>query len=192
MLTERRISQGIETREAYRKVGAVVFIQNTQGQLLLLQEQGKTHDTDGAKDGDYSVVCETGILGEDWASNVMRGIEEELGPAIAASGHLAIDPNQCFVGESVFSPGVLARVVILHYQGNPTNTLRIAGDGEVTVAGWEDPGKILQFPLRSGVRKILQECLQEGLFDRLDASGQGLLPLSLENLRASAFRTSPN
>lgn len=163
----------------------VVFIFNNRGETLLLQERGKIHDTDGAKVGDFSVVCETANPGEDWAANVVRGIKEELGFEVLTAGQFAVDPEKCFIGESVFGPRVLARVAILHYAGEPNDLLTAYGDGEVVVVGWRKPEELLSYPLRSGVRKILAECINGGEFGEVAAASDRLVPLSLGNLRAT-------
>lgn len=184
-MVERILSRDLEVAELYRKVGAVVFVFNNRGETLLLQERGKVHDTDGAKTGDFSVICETANPGEDWAANVVRGIREELGQEALATGRFAVDPKRCFVGESVFGPGVLARVAILHYTGEPNDLLSAEGDGEVLVVGWQKPEELLRYPLRSGVRKILAECINGGEFGEVDAADGRLVPLSLGTLRAT-------
>lgn len=184
-MVERKLSQDVEIAEHYRKVGVVVFIFNNHGELLLLQERGKVHDTDGAKTGDFSVICETANPKEDWAANVVRGIQEELGQEVLATGRFAVDPQRCFVGESIFGPGVLARVAILHYIGEPDDLLSASGDGEVVVVGWQKPQELLKYPLRSGVRKILKECINGREFREVDAAHDRLVPLSLGTLRAT-------
>ncbi|MBI2268312.1 MAG: NUDIX hydrolase [Candidatus Blackburnbacteria bacterium] len=183
-MVERKLSRSSELEKHYRKIGAVLFIVNNQGEMLLVQEN-RVHDTDGGQIGNFSVVCETAERGEDWASNVIRGIQEELGPEVLANGHLAVNPDKCFLGESVFGPGVLARVVILHYTGEPNSLIGTSGDGEVVAVGWRKPQELLEYPLRPGVKKILEGCIIDGSFENLISPTNKLVPLSLDSLKAT-------
>lgn len=184
-MVERILSGEREVAERYRKVGVVVFVFNNREEILLLEERGKAHDTDGARIGDFSVICETANHGEDWAENIVRGIQEELGTEVLESGRFAVDTQRCFIGESVFGPDVLARVAVLHYMGNPNDIFSATGDGEVAVVGWQKQQELLNYPLRSGVRKILEECIKGGHFKNIARTQNQLVPLSLDSLRAT-------
>lgn len=183
-MVERKLSETSELERHYKKIGAVVFIVNNQGEILLVQNNG-VHDTDSGQIGDFGVPCETAKRGEDWASNVIRGIQEELGEGVLADGHFAVNPDKCFLGESVFGPEVLARVVLLHYTGEPSRLIGASGDGEVVAVGWRKPQEFFQYPLRPGVRRILEECINEGDFDQALPPTERLVPLLLESLRAT-------
>lgn len=183
-MVERKLTS--ETK-SFRKTGVVIIILNQEGQILTFLETAP-RDTDGSSAGNFSVTCETTNPGENWADTVIRGLKEELGGEMAESGVLYMDPDSSFLGESLFSPNVLARVVVLYYTPYDNQILNADGDGETIVVGWASPNELLRYPLRPGVKKILQECLANGCFPTRPSLDTKLLPLSAAALRESALR----
>lgn len=184
-MVERRLSSPQEIKEKYFKVGVVIFVFNQKGEVLLVRENSTELST-GKKAGDLSVICETSKEKESWEETVIRGLEEELGIDFEGEENFfQIDPEDCFLGEGVFVKGILVRVVTIHWSGEDKVLLSAVGDGEVSVVGWEKPENLLSYPLRIGVRKVLQECLDEGLINRNieDFSRENFLPLSISNLK---------
>jgi len=183
-MVERKISSSQEIKEKYQKSGIVIFIMSQEGEILLVKEN-TANPTTGREIGNYGVICETSRENEDWEETVIRGIKEELGidPEIENS-YLKIDPKNCFLGESLFVDGVLARVVVAKWIGDKDDISFVKNDGEVSVVGWEKPENLLSYPLRNGVRKILGECLREGLLkeDYLNIH-ESLSSLSVNNLK---------
>lgn len=183
-MVERRVSSPQEIKEKYQKAGVVVFVLNQSGEILMVREN-LNDSTTGKESGTFGVVCETSDEGEDWEETVIRGLMEELGISLQETPSVfRISPDSCFLGESLFVDGVLARVATVYFTGDSDKLLSTAGGGEVSIVGWEKPENLLSYPLRIGVRKILEECLEEGLIGR----GGGVLeenlqPLSLINLR---------
>ncbi|MGB6839248.1 MAG: NUDIX domain-containing protein [Microgenomates group bacterium] len=183
--TEAEIAEIKEKYSKVGKVGVVVFICDLNGEVLVVKEKLSNPDT-GKEVGSYAVLCETSESEEGWNETVMRGSKEELGIDIYQSDKLfKIDPKHCLLGESLFVEGVLARVAIIYYtRGKETLLSLVPESGEVVVAGWERPRELLSYPLRLGVRKILEECLQEGLLDRFKQfSDDSLVSLSVANLK---------
>lgn len=184
-MVERRLSSPQEIKEKYFKVGVVIFVFNQKGEVLLVREN-LTELSTGKKSGDLSVICETSEEKESWEESVIRGLKEELGIDFREGNNFfQINPRRCFLGESVFMNGILVRVVTIHWSGEDKVLLSAVGDGEVSVVGWEKPENLLSYPLRIGVRKVLQECLDEGLIGRNieDFSRKNFLPLSISNLK---------
>ncbi|PJE67218.1 hypothetical protein COU95_03690 [Candidatus Shapirobacteria bacterium CG10_big_fil_rev_8_21_14_0_10_40_9] len=182
-MVERRLSSPQEIRERYQKVGVVIFVLNQEGEVLVVRERSPNLIT-GKESGDFGVVCETSKEGEGWEETVIRGLTEELGiNPQEMEDVFRIDTERCFLGESLFVEGVLARVVVVHWKGEKEMPLSMADNNEVSVAGWEKPENLLSYSLRIGVRKILQECLNEGLLEKnFLVSEENLLPLSVNNL----------
>lgn len=184
-MVERQLTSSQEVKEKYRKTGVVVFVLNQEGNTLVVRENSENQVT-GKEKGSFGVVCETSREEEGWESTVIRGLREELGIDSRQTTNVKIDPEHCFLGESLFVEGVLARVAIVHWAGNDDVLLSASGDGEVTVVGWEKPEDLLSRPLREGVRKILQECLDEGLLEKTKGpSRKDFLPLSTFNLKST-------
>lgn len=182
-MIERRLSSDEEVREKYQKVGVVIFVSNLKGEILVVQEHLDFPETQ-IKPGDYSVVCEASMEGEGWEETVIRGLTEELGfgkPELEE--HFKFDPETSFLGEGLFLDDVLARVIVVYYTGDLGTLLSKTGDGEVTVVSWEQPQNLISYHLRTGVRRILSECLRDNLLENLERpSTKGLIPLTLENL----------
>lgn len=160
---EKVLSSSEEIRELYRKIGVVVFILNSKGQTLLLQEDKANPET-GRSVGEFSVLCETSEDDELWQETVVRGLQEELGLRTdQIFDYFELNSEECFLGETLFVDGVLARVILTHYKGPDNLFFSLSGDGEVNVIGWENPENLCAFNLRVGVRKVLSECLEMGL-----------------------------
>lgn len=182
-MVERRLTSFQEAKEKYRKTGVVVFVLNQEGNALVVRENSEESVT-GKEKGSLGVICETSQEGEGWEGTVIRGLKEELGIDSRQTSNIKIDPEHCFLGESLFVEGVLARVAIVHWVGNDDVLLSASGDGEVTPVGWEKPKDLVSRPLREGVKKILQECLDEGLIEKAKGiSRENFLPLSTLNLK---------
>lgn len=183
-MIERRISSFQEIMERYKKVGVVIFLVNSEGKILVVQEHSENPIT-GKETGTFGVVCETSREGEEWGETVIRGLAEELGidPRVEKEV-FKIDPRGCFLGESLLIEGILARVVVVHWRGNDRELLLAKGDGEVSIVGWERPESLISYPLRTrkGVKEVLQECLVEGLL-------RGLSPIPEEALRPLSVTT---
>lgn len=180
---ERRLSNQEEIGEKFPTTGVVVFIFNEDLEVLVLQENHSKIAT-GKELGNYGVLCETTEAGETWEETLIRGLEEELGVDQDQISSFFINPNYCFLGESMFTDGVLARVAAIFWAGNIEELLLTKGDGEVTVIGWEKPTNLQNYNLRTGVRKVLQECLSEKIFPQdLRTLSENFIPLSLNNLK---------
>lgn len=144
----------------YRKEGVVVFVFNTRGEVLVVQENGHNGDT-GKSSGQRGVICETARDGEDWFATVDRGLAEELGidGQQSRSGSL-------FLGQTAFLPHVLARVAAVVWTGEPDALLRVRGDGEVVPLGWFSLETFYQTEnLRPGVKRVLEACRQKGTLE---------------------------
>ena len=180
MAIEKRLTPEITAKFLYQKVGVVVFIINDEGEVLLLRE--KTSKTSTAKQaGEYGVLCETSEDGESWVETTMRGLREELGvDDQRASELLKVDPCNTFLGEGLFVEGVLARVCVVSWNGTKDEALKLSGDEEVEIVGWENVENLSAHNLRPGVRNILGQCLKQDLLnmDRFNF----LIPLSVANL----------
>ncbi len=158
-----KLSPQEEVKELYKKIGVVVFILNSRGQILVLQEN-KVNPETAKVAGEFSVLCETSEGDESWSETVVRGLKEELGLGTdQIFEHFDLDPEKCFLGETLFVDGVLARLVLARYKGPDDLFFSLSGDGEVNVIGWENPENLCAFDLRVGVRKVLSECLAGGL-----------------------------
>lgn len=182
-MVEQKLTQEDEVQEKYRKVGVVIFLFNGNGEILVVQEQGR-RDSDGGQQGDFSVLCEAAKDREDWTDNVIRALSEELGVDQSA---FKIDPKRCFLGESMFGEGVLARVVAVLYDRDPGEIFNAKGDGEVVIVGWRRPVELLELPLRPGVSKILRECLEQQTLDPIDPISE-LIELSNKALGQAVKR----
>jgi len=183
-MVERHISSPQEIKEKYQKVGVVIFVLNQNREILVVRENLSDSST-GKESGSFGVVCETSKEEEVWEETVIRGLTEELGIDFQEIPRVfKIDPESCFLGESLFVEGVLARVATVYFAGDSDKLLSTAGGGEVSMAGWEKPENLLSYPLRIGVRKILEECLEEGLIGRGgEILEENFKPLSVVNLR---------
>lgn len=180
-MIEKTLSSELEVKQEFNKVGVVVFIYNREGKVLVLSENtGKTQT--GKNAGDYSVLCETGENGEMWQHTVIRGLEEELGIPRDEQSILFEVGNNCYLGETTFVKGVLARVVILHYTGSLDRFSPGMNLGEVSVVGWKNLNQLLGDPLRSGVRKVLEEGINQGLLNQPIGESE-MWPLSLGYLK---------
>lgn len=183
-MVERRLSSPEEIAEKYNKVGLVVFVINQDGEVLVVRENLSSENGVRKIKGEFGVPSETSEGDESWEETVLRGLEEEIGK-VPLDKFYVVNPKGSFLGESLFVEGVLARVVVLHWQGDKEEVFSKVEDGEVSVVGWQRAENLLRNPkLRQGVRRILQECLDNGAFDGVEGIAQNeLLPLSLENLR---------
>jgi hypothetical protein len=180
MAIEKRLTPEAIAKLSYQKIGVVVFIVNDEGEVLLLQENTSKMST-GKQSGEYGVLCETSDDGESWMETMLRGFREELGiNDQKASELLKIDSDNTFLGEGLFLERVLARVCVVGWNGSKEGALRLSGDGEVKVNGWEKIDNLASFKLRRGVRNILDQCLEQNLLnlERFNF----LLPLSIANL----------
>jgi len=183
-MVERCISSPQEIAERYKKVGVVIFLVNSEGKILLVQEHSENPNT-GKESGTLGVICETSREGERWEETVVRGLSEELGidPGVEKEVFM-IDPEGCFLGETLFIEGVLARVIVIHWRGDDRELFSAKGDGEISIVGWERPAFLISSPLkiRRGVEKVIQECLAGGLLEGLTFNRGILKPLSVTNL----------
>ncbi|MCK4588563.1 NUDIX hydrolase [Candidatus Woesebacteria bacterium] len=182
-MVERCLSNNEEIKEKYQEVGVVVFVFNEEGEILVIKENTQNLVT-RKNVGDYGVICETTKEGESWEETVMRGLEEELGLAHAELASIfEINPEHCFLGESLFVESVLARVVVVHLveMELPLGDVNVS---EISVIGWEKSENLLSYQLRAGVRNVLQKCLEMDLLQKESLVGKkDFLPLSVENLR---------
>lgn len=173
-----------EARMLFRKVGVVIFVFNQQGKILLVKENRPNSDTN-KQVGDYGVICETAEIDEDWAHTAVRGLQEELGLAEEdLSRSFRINTTNCFMGETLFLEGVLARVVGVHLVEEDVVSEGQFGDGEVSVAGWVTSESLLNLPLRVGVRNVAQTVLSRGLLQEASRISGELLPLTVDNLQS--------
>src|SRR3990167_2429566 len=155
---EKHLSSQEEIAEKYFKVGIVVFVFNNNGEVLIVQET-RSNEMTGKLSEDYGTICETSEAGEGWEDTLIRSFKEELGIDPEQEDRLKVDLANCFLGENIFIDGILARVVTVFWTGDPEDLLLAEGDGEIEVVGWEKPENLLNYPLRTGVRNISQECL---------------------------------
>lgn len=162
-MVERRITSSEEIKEKYLKVGVVVFILNKKGEVLVIRENSNSETT--AKNvGEFGVLCETAQEGENWRQTLIRGLQEELDMTNdEIESCFVFNPDYCFLGESIFVEGVLARVAVVGCRDDVFLEKQVKDDAEVSVIGWRCPEELISYSLRIGVRKILQECLGEGL-----------------------------
>lgn len=162
-MIERRITPSGEIKERYLKVGVVAFILNEKGEVLVVRENFGGEITK-KNAGEFGVLSETSQEGENWQQTLMRGLQEELGlTSDKIKDSFIFNPNYCFLGETVFVEGVLARVVVIGCRGDIFTKGQVGNVGEVSVIGWERPEQLLSYPLRIGVRNVLERCLNEEL-----------------------------
>lgn len=143
-------------REAAIKFGVIVFILDDQNRVLTIKELGDKKST--AKVAcEYSVICETREPNEDWAENLLRGLEEELGISRDRFPGL-LDFSEAAVWEAGFVAGVWATVVIIICK-NSDLLLELIGShtspDEVEVTGWKSLDEFKSLNLRRGVRNVL-------------------------------------
>lgn len=167
----------------FTKHGVVLFIINTEGELLVTREKTNKPETQKVA-GDISVVCETSEPDEAWPDTLLRGMREELGLTDdQIMANFVMDPDTCFAGEALFLDDVLARVVIVGFTGNLQELSTHNGDGEIEIVGWRPPTELDQSTLRTGVQRILNACLESWLFEDGGKSAESQsVPLSLANL----------
>jgi isopentenyldiphosphate isomerase len=179
---ENTLSSQERVVELYKKHGVVVFVFDPEGNVLVTREKLEGQST-GKSPGDYSVVCETTEPGEFTSSTVIRGIEEELGVVEEKQADIfSINPENCYLGESIFIEGVLARVFVLHSNGSYRFTSSSEFSDEVEVVGWHTPDEIPDLKLRTGVKNVLKDISESGLTIGQKPTDGGLIPLTKENL----------
>lgn len=163
MPIEKKLTPNHEIKEKYKKVGVVAFVINDTREVLVMRENSSKAST--AKEaGECGVLCETSEGDESWMETLMRGFREELGiDGQKVSELLKIDPDNNFLGEGLFVEGVLARVCTIGWRGSREEALKLTGDGEVSVVGWSRIEDLSTLNLRSGVRNILNQCLEQDL-----------------------------
>lgn len=181
MAEKFRLTPEDEVRRKYRKVGVVVFVFNEQENVLLLRENTSSIAT-GKEAGKYGVVCETSAEGERWEETTIRAFKEEVGMGEGDIDEiLRVDPQNCFLGEKLFVPGVLARTCVVNWVGNAERVFEFQGDGEINIVGWERLGNLMTYPLRTGVENVLKQCLEDGVFQQR-GSPEELVPISIASL----------
>ena len=178
---ENIISSEERIAELYRKHGVVVFIFNPNGNVLVTQETMSREST-GKSVGDYGVLCETTEPGEFVATTVVRGVSEELGvEEIQQAAMFTFNPENCYLGETMFIEGVLARVFVLHanesYDFRPNQEF----SDEIEIAGWFNLQELSDLQLRPGVKNVLEDMSNSGL--QLEAvTLEDPVPLTRDNL----------
>lgn len=179
---ENTLSSQERVAELYTKHGVVVFVFDPKGNILVMREKSEGEST-GKYPGDYSVVCETTEPGEFASSTVIRGIKEELGVVEEQQADIfSINPENCYLGETVFIEGVLARVFVLHSNDSHVFTPSSEFSDEVEVVGWHTPDEISDLKLRTGVRNVLKDITECGITIGQRPTDGGSLPLTRENL----------
>ncbi|MBN1169221.1 NUDIX hydrolase [Candidatus Woesebacteria bacterium] len=142
--------------------GAVMFIRDPEGRILYISESEDKPET-GKVAGEYSVNCETSKDGEDWTETVPRGLKEELGLTDQdIEETLNIRLNGGYLGETEFTEGVRAHVVVLDCDDPDELLERIKPVDEIKVEGWIEPDLLLSQPVRSGVGNVLRRVLSGG------------------------------
>ncbi len=181
MVERFRLTPEDEVRKKYRKTGVVVFVFNEEDNVLLLRENTSNVTTE-KEAGKYGVLCETSFEGERWEETVIRAFREELGMEERnISEILRVDPKNCFLGEKLFVPEVLARTCAVNWGGRADRIFEFRGDGEVEIVGWEKLGDLMTYPLRTGVENVLKQCLEEGVFQKR-WNLEELIPISIGSL----------
>ncbi|KKU12208.1 MAG: hypothetical protein UX17_C0054G0010 [Parcubacteria group bacterium GW2011_GWC2_45_7] len=176
-----RLTPEDEVRRKYRKTGVVVFVFNEEDNVLLLRENTSNQAT-GKEAGKYGVLCETSRERERWEETVIRAFREELGMGEKNINEtLRIAPKNCFLGEKLFVPGVLARTCAVNWAGRADRIFDFRGDGEVEIVGWEKLVNLMTYPLRTGVENVLKQCLEEGVFQKT-WTPEELVPISIGSL----------
>jgi len=162
-MIERQVTPTKEAGETYLKVGVVVFILNEKGEVLVVRENFSGEATK-KNAGEFGVICETSREGETWQQTLMRGLQEELGlTSDKIENSFIFNPNYCFLGETVFVEGVLARVAVIGCNRDIFTGGQADSGGEISVIGWERPERLISYSLRIGVRNVLERCLEDGL-----------------------------
>lgn len=181
-MSERfRLTPENEVRKKYRKTGVVVFVFNEDENVLLLREN-TSNDATEKEAGKYGVLCETSREGEKWEETTIRAFKEEVGMDEEDIDEiLRVDPQNCFLGEKLFVPGVLARTCAVNWVGDAGRVFEFQGDGEVNIVGWEKLGNLMSYSLRTGVENVLKKCLEEGVFQQRRSPTE-LVPISIASL----------
>jgi len=181
-MTERfRLTPEDEVRRKYRKTGVVVFVFNEEDNVLLLRENTSNEATK-KEAGKYGVLCETSFERERWEETVIRAFREELGMGERNINEiLRVDPKNCFLGEKLFVPEVLARTCAVNWVGRADRIFDFRGDGEVEIVGWEKLENFMTYPLRTGVENVLKQCLEDGVFQKTWTLEE-LVPISIGSL----------
>lgn len=180
-MIENKLTPDLELQQKFAKFGVVVFVRDLEGKVLVLREN-ESKSVTGKNAGEYSVLCETGEVGESWGETVVRGIEEELGVLENDQQRFFGFEKECYLGETVFVEGVLARVATVYFTGPTEKFTSGLNLGEVTIEGWKSLEQLAGYPLRRGVQKVLKEVLDQNLLDKPNAESE-LWPLSLGYLR---------
>lgn len=160
-----RLTVPPEVKDKCFKQGVVVFIFNSQQEILVVKENSSKPETKKNL-GEFGVICETSLKGEDWVETTLRALKEELGiDPQGRRGLFMVNPLKVYLGESLFVDGVLAQVVVLYWRGTNEEIFQQQGGGEVCVVGWKRTDELLLLPLREGVRRVLINCLEQRVFN---------------------------
>lgn len=179
-MIEKVLTPNSVVKQKYARMGVVTFIRSLDGKILLLKEK-IAREVTGKNVGDVSVLCETSEEGESWGETLVRGIKEELNIDYSDQPKMfGIDKTNGYMGETEFVEGVLARVAYVHFLGSQDSFVSGTDLGEVEVQGWEEPGKLFDYPLRKGVRNVLNNIDINFLNENITTV---LFPLSLAYLQ---------
>ncbi len=180
---ERQLSNEVELREKYKTLGVVLFIFNNEGQVLTTIENLDYPETE-IKPGQFSVICESAEVGETCQNTVIRGLQEELGLTVKEIEKIfKVNPESSYVGEVQFLESAYARVTAIFCFADINQLRGKSMDGEIEIFGWLYPEELLSRDLRTGVRNVLQVCLNQNVFAKIiNPNENQLLPLNPNNL----------
>jgi len=153
------VSGDSELEKKYRKRGVVMLIFNPKGEILTIKENNNV-DVTHKISGELGIPCETSESGEFWHETVIRGLNEELGLTVEnLQSLLLFDTKGSDLGETLFVPGVLAKVVGM-YCGDPERLEEVIArsqkDGEVEFIGWSEIDNLVSGDnTRLGVKNVL-------------------------------------
>lgn len=180
---ERGLTNDSELRERYRTLGVVLFIFNSDGQILTTIENQEYEETQ-IRPGQFSVVCESAEIGETIPQTVVRGLKEELGLSeTEIEDNFFIDLHESFLGEIQFLEHACARVFAIYCNCDIDQLKEREKDNEIEILGWTNPEALVQNGnLREGVRNVLSVCLRHNSFSQFLDGDDQLLQLNLANL----------
>lgn len=139
-----------------KKFGVAVFIFDGLGRVFTIKEKEGKAST-GKKPNEYSVICETRELDEDWIQNTKRGLREELGIPTDQLAEI-FDFQSAIVWETGFVDGAWATVVKLICK-EPDLLMNSVGlerePDMVEIVGWKTKDEFKSLQLRRGVGNIL-------------------------------------
>lgn len=168
---ERIVTSPKDVERKYNFSGVVVFVFDLKGRILVTREKNpkETAFKNGTlkKTDQLGVITETREGTEKWQTVVIRGLREELGIIPKENKGLLEVTDDTYIGETLFREGVLATVVRLHCPDTKRLLESIQPSEDLDVLGFFSIESLIKSDnIRYGVCKILNECLEAGIFKK--------------------------